>query len=210
MNRRLVASFTLAVTSTACWRTHQLAAPAAPQRIVPEVLLGGAPAPGLGRVVLDVQDGPAVVERVQGASASGIAGSHVLSGSLEISRRVCVTPCVLDLPPGPQELRFTSVNDGERTSTGFVNIDDRPSAYRHALGTQRSRAWRGLVGWPLLILGTLLDIGLVSAMSSDDFEASGPNLVGAGVSVGLTVLGGWLVSGSVIEQQPGTGVQWRP
>lgn len=200
----------VAIVATGCWRHKRLAAPQIPERILPNVSTAGAPAPGLGRVLLDVQEGPAVVERVHGASASGIAGTRMLSGSVEISRRVCVTPCVLDVPAGPQELRFTLIDDEERTSTGFVNVDARPSAYRHAIGTQRSRAWKGFVGWPLLAFGALLDIGFGVTAAKGELELNGGTIAGAGIGIGLTVLGGWLLAGSVIEQQPGSGVQWHP
>ena len=185
----------------------------APERILPEVPLAGSPARGLGRVVLDVQEGPAIVERLDGAGISGIAGVHALSASVEIARRVCVTPCVLDIEPGPHELRFTLVADDERTSTDFVDVDDRVAAYRHAIGRHSNRAWKGLVGWPALVAGTIADVVLAGAIARGNFEATSGNVtgitVGVGIAVGFTVLGGWLVSGAVIEDQPGHGVHWQ-
>ncbi len=181
-----------------------------PARVAPEIAVGGAPAPGLGRVILDVQEGPAVVERVHGGTASGVAGTRALSGSFEFAHRVCITPCVIDVQPGPQQLRFTLVDDDERTSEGFVNIDDRTAVYRHAIGTQRSRAWRGFVGWPLLLFGVVLDIGFATVAAKRDVEASGGVIAGVSFAIGFTVLGGWLVASSVVEQQPGAGVQWYP
>jgi len=198
------------VLATGCFRHKRYAAPPAPAQVLPNVEVGGSPAPGLGRVVLDVQEGPAVVERVHGGRASGIAGSHALSGSFELAQRVCITPCVIDVPAGPQQLRFTLVDDDERTSTGFINVDDRTGVYRHAIGTQRSRAWKGFVGWPLLLLGVVLDLGFTTVASKGELESNGGTIAGVGIGVGLTVLGGWLVAGSVIEQQPGSGVQWHP
>lgn len=198
----------LLVFASACYRTHNLGAPASPARIVPAVTTAGSPAPGLSRVLLDVQEGPAVVESLRGGSVSAVAGTSMLGGSLEIAQRVCITPCVLDTSPGAHELRFTLVDDATRTSTGFVNADTQVSAYRHAIGTKRSHAWKGFVGWPLLVAGAILDLGMISA--AGDAEINGGFIAGATMAVGLTALGGWLVYGATVENQPGAGVQWHP
>jgi hypothetical protein len=197
------------LAASACYRTKRLAAPPPPQQIVPSVSLDGEPGDGLSRVVLDSADGPAVVEKLSGGSVAGVAGVTSFGGSLQVSRRVCVTPCVLDTSPGPHELRFTLVDDGSRTSTGFVNVDTRTSVYRHAVGRHRNKAWKGFVGWPILALGVLIDLAAIAVASKGEFEGGG-DITMAGVGVGATVLGGWLVIGSVIEEQPGTGVHWHP
>ncbi|HUS33626.1 MAG TPA: hypothetical protein VMZ53_34220 [Kofleriaceae bacterium] len=207
MNARIVV--VLLVSLAGCYRTKNLAAPPTPSPQLPAVPLSGAPGPGLTRVVLDVEDGPAVVEELHGGSLSGATGSHVFGGSLQVAQRVCVTPCVFDTKPGGHELRFTLADDSTRTSVGFVNADQRVSAYRHALGRDRSSAWKGFVGWPLLVAGALLDVGMVSALS-DGREMTGGSIAGAAFSVGITALGGWLVYGSVVEKQPGSGTQWYP
>lgn len=198
------------VAAAGCVRHHRLAAPPPPPQTLAITPSGGTPGPGLGRVLLDVQEGPAVVERVHGASAAGAMGAHAIAGSFELAQRVCVTPCVLDLPKGPQQLRFTLVDDDERMSNGYVNVDDRVAAYRHAIGTQRNDRWKGFVGWPILLLGAVLDLGFGTVAAKGELEDRPGTYVGVGVAVGLTVLGGWLVAGSVVEQQPGSGVQWNP
>lgn len=194
---------------TACYRTRQLAAPAAPPPVLPPVSMAGAPAPGLSRVVLDVAEGPAVVEALSGGTVSAVAGTRAFGGSLEVARRVCVTPCVLDTSPGAHELRFTLVDDETRTSTGFVNVDQQVSAYRHAIGRDRSAAWKGFVGWPLLVTGAVLDLGMISAAANAE-DIDGGFIAGGAVAVGITVLGAWLVHGAIVEHQPGNGVQWHP
>jgi hypothetical protein len=210
MKRPLVSCvLVLALATTGCWRHHRLAAPPVPEKVVPAVSLDGTPGPGLSRVVLDAADGAAVVERLQGGSVAGVAGASSFGASLQVARQVCVTPCVYDTEPGPQQLRFTLVDDPGRTSTGFINVDGRPSVYRHAVGRHRSNAWKGVVGWPVLALGVLLDLGFVAVATKDDFEMDGGTGAMLGVALGATALGGWLVWGSTIEEQPGSGVQWH-
>jgi hypothetical protein len=92
---------------------------------------------------------------------------------------------------------------------GFVNVDTKVSAYRHAVGVQRSARWKGVVGWPLLITGVILDLAIVAAIS-DGGRFGTQEAIGTGAALGVTALGGWLVYGSVVEEQPGSGVQWHP
>jgi hypothetical protein len=211
MNRALarLAILAVIVLAAGCWRHRRYAAPPPPPKVVPSVSLEGAPGAGLSRVVLDAADGPAVVEQLQGGSLAGVAGTASFGASLQVARQVCVTPCIYDTKPGPQKLRFTLVDDPGRTSTGFINVDARPSVYRHAVGRRRSNAWKGVVGWPVLALGVLLDLGFVSVATDDDFQFDGGTGAMLGVGIGATVLGGWLVWGSTIDEQPGSGVQWH-
>lgn len=179
-----------------------------PARLLPAIDLSGVPAPGLTRLVLDSPNGPTTVERLRGGTMQGVAGTLMLGGSLQVATNVCVTPCVVDMPPGNVELRFTAVNDSNRTSTGFVNIDQQTTGYRHALGTQRNRAWRGFAGWPMLVIGALSATTSASDMAQgSDRGGMGSTLVIGGL---LAALGGWLVYTSTIEDQAGTGVQWHP
>jgi hypothetical protein len=199
----------LALTTAGCWRTIRHPAPLPPQPVMPEVSLEGDPGPGLTRVVLDTADGPAVVEEVRGGSMGGNVGTKAFGGSLEIYTKVCVTPCIMDTTPGNKQLRFTLVDDEDRTSVGFVNVDTKVSAYRHSVGVQRSARWKGVIGWPLLIFGAIADIAIVGAIS-DGGRFGTQEAMGTAAAIGVTALGGWLVYGSVVEEQPGSGVQWHP
>ncbi|MBK7076228.1 MAG: hypothetical protein IPH44_28445 [Myxococcales bacterium] len=204
--RFLAVALALAST-TGCYRRHNIGAPAAPRKVMPDVDTGGAPGAGLSRVVLDVAEGPAIVERLRGGSVTGVAGVNPFAGALQVATRVCVTPCVVDAAPGTQELRFTLVDDDTRTSTGFINIDDKPSVYRHSIGRHDNDGWRGFVGWPLVLLGTFVGIGAIASAAQGE--------VGATLGFGLPALalggfGGWMIYGSTIVDQPGSGVQWHP
>lgn len=204
----IVAVVVASLSTSACYRHVRANAPPMPARLLPAIDLSGVPAPGLTRLVLDSPDGPATVERLRGGTMQGVAGTLMLGGSLQVATNVCVTPCVVDMPPGNLELRFTAVNDSTRTSTGFVNLDQQTTGYRHAVGTQRNRAWRGFAGWPLLVIGALS----ATASAQDMAQGSDRSNMGSTLVIGglLAALGGWLVYTSTIEDQAGTGVQWHP
>ncbi len=212
--------WSLAITGLAglpgCYRMVRLSPPPMPEARVPNVPASGSPGPGLSRVILDSSEGPALVERVSGGTVSAAAGTAYFGGSLTVSTRLCTTPCVVDIAPGPYELRFTLLDDPSRSSTGFINADQHPSVYRHAVGRKENNAWKGYVGWPLLVLGVLLDASVIqmatrsSSGSEFDREPSTGKLVGAGTfSLGVTALGSWLVWRSTVVDQPGSGIQWR-
>ncbi len=197
----------LSTTAIGCYRTRHHPPPSVPASIAPNIVVEGTPGPGLTRVVLDVADGPALVERVQGGSLAGAAGSSTFGASLSLSRNVCVTPCVFDTAPGVYELRFTSLSNRSRTSRGFINVGLERTAYRHALGTRRNKAWKGFVGWPIVGVGGL--VGLASlGMNDREFYSGADQVRGLAVGAGLTILGAWLVHGAVIDDQPGSGAQW--
>lgn len=222
-----IALLAVIALSGCLWRTKQYAPPPVPAKVAPDVSYSSTPAAGLSRVVLDVPDGPAFVENVDGAtvSGSGVIGKSAATfgGSIEYSRGLCVTPCVVDTKPGPHQLRFTLVNDPSRTSTGYVNLDNDPSIYRHAVGRHTSSRWKGAVGAPLVLGGLVLAIAGLGTMTSSYYIGQDPNtgeelrhrdwhtgsIAGAAVGVGLTALGAWLIYGSVVEEQPGSGVQWH-
>jgi hypothetical protein len=213
----------LLVSSGCLWRTKRYAAPPVPDKTAPSVSYNSAPGGGLSRVVLDVAEGPALVESVDGGSVTGHGvvgtGAAAFAGSVEYSTRVCVTPCVVDTKPGTHELKFTLVNDPARTSRGFINVDQDTSIYRHSIGRQHSSRRKGLVGAPLVIGGLAAAVyGLGTARPSYYNSQTGMHeaqwntgavvLMGAGVAI--TALGAWLIYGSVVEEQPGSGVQWHP
>lgn len=207
MNIRILAAVLL--LASACYRTHKLAAPAAPAPQLPPIQLAGAPGPGLSRVVLATTDGPAVVEEVRGGSMNATGAGRVFNGSMEVANKVCVTPCIYDTSAGPHQLKFTLVDDDSRTSTGFINADQRVSVYNYNVGRDHSAAWKGFVGWPLLIAGGVMDLAAVSAFANGA-DLRGSSVAVTAVSVGITVLGAWLVHGAVVEEQPGSGTQWYP
>ena len=116
MNVRSVAAI-VAITQAACFSVHRLPPPAPPPQVVPAIDHGGPPAPGLGRILIDVDGESATVTEVQGATIEAGAGGRALTGSFEVSRTLCTTPCKVDLQPGPHTLRFVSTTAARYSSS---------------------------------------------------------------------------------------------
>jgi hypothetical protein len=184
----------------------RLPPPAAPPRVLPSVQASGPPAPGRGRVILDVEGDRAVVEDVQGGSVAASGAGHFFGGSLEVSQRLCVTPCVVDLAPGPHTLRFSSVTDEDRSSDGYVNIDEGVSAYRERLGVHSHHQLKRGFGIASVVVGGMFVLS--GAAAPDNGIDSRPRAEMLGVGAGLAILGWYLIHTSPSYDQEGSGVQW--
>ena len=189
-----------------CYRTVKLPPPPEPAKNMPNVASEGEPGEGLARVILDAEPGSALVEKISGGSVGATVGTQAMSGALEMRSRLCTTPCVVDLGPGPYELQFTSLTDATRTSRAFINVDQRPSIYRHTLGKRDNKAWKGFVGWPVAVLGGIFALGGAATIS----DSTGGGLTGLVLGGGMVGLGTWLIMGAKVTEQPGSGVQWYP
>jgi hypothetical protein len=195
----------VALVSAGCFSVERLPPPAAPTQVVPPIDRGGPPAPGLGRVVLDVEGDQATVFRVTGGSVGASGAGAVFSGSLEVTRPLCVTPCQVDLTPGPHGLRFVSRTDDDRRGDAFINIDQATSVYRYKLG-RRSRPYgRRTLAWLTGAVGAFSDVAALATIDND--RRSIPITYGV-VGVALTGLSWWLFRTSGFVEQSGAGTQW--
>jgi hypothetical protein len=178
--------------------------PPPPDRVLPAVEQGGLPARGRGRILLDVEGERALVEEVSGGELAASGAGRVFSGSLEVSQRLCVTPCYVDLTPGPHRLRFVSITDGSRRANGYVNIDTGTTAYRQRLGVSRRHALRRVGGITSAILGAIFLMNVPAAFRENHPHSS--TILMSGLTFGA--LGGWLIYTSAGVEQEGSGVQW--
>jgi hypothetical protein len=190
---------------TACFGTDHLPPPQAPEQIVPAVDPGGQPAPGLGRVLIDVDGDQATVQQVMGGSIGAVGGGHAFAGALEVSRPLCVTPCKVDLSPGPQALRFVSQTDPDRRGDAFINVDSATTVYRYKLGRSRRPYGRRTLAWITGAIGVFCDVGALATIRNSNVNMP----IGYGVTgIVFTGLSWWLFHTSHFVEQAGTGVQW--
>jgi hypothetical protein len=188
-----------------------LAARAAPERALPRIVIDpGPPKPGLGRVGIDVVDGPTMVslsndgfgavKRILGVPG----GREVIYGGESF---LCETPCVVDLPYGSYKLLFRRGTD---TDEGSIVVGPRPSVYRRALGYHRPPSPGAVVGGASMIglaaMGMMM--GPVMAAVPDGPSKAGIAITAVGGA--LAAVGAGLLHGYRDEIQPGAAIQWEP
>ncbi|CAN5378305.1 hypothetical protein BH09MYX1_BH09MYX1_18770 [soil metagenome] len=193
MNRAYT-GLALAISVTLFCGVVGVAPPRAPEAIAPAVPDPRAtPTPnGVGRVVLDVEGGPAEVARfLSHTEVTWTEAGYRHRNALPLDRRetqlLCITPCVVDLPIGAHELVFKpqggirGANDTRPSSTATVVVHGgEPMVVRHAIGNETVSYSAGYaLGWVSLFAG-----------------------------IGLTVMGG-LILGLTAATKPSPGVPDR-
>jgi hypothetical protein len=100
----------------------------APAVIAPTLVVGPL-APGFGRILVDVVEGPAVVSRAVGASATGTT-----------FERICITPCYVDLPLGVQEVSLVLQKQQKiiRYLPKMASLTFKPEPYAYRASLDRS------------------------------------------------------------------------
>lgn len=216
MSKILRRTFLVAFLSLSVGCVHRIAPPPTPGFVQPPWIDTSIP-PGLGRVYIDVVDGPTNVRsviwvpvQVTLPPSDGFEGQVINDTELETKAR-CRTPCILDLPLGHQLLAFP-IRNSTQVDVDDISVSMTPSLYRRALGWRRS----GGAGAALGVLGitfggvsfvtgaALLPIGLAT-------DKSGMTISGAitlGVGAVLTALGIWAVAENPSLVQPGAGAQY--
>lgn len=130
------------------------------------------PKPGFTRVVIDANGEAATVREVL---ASGSSAATMRTNSLfatattqtELTKPLCLTPCVADLEPGLHLLRFES-QDGKQKSDVPIQLTEQPKVVRHAMG--RTDDISGFV-----VSGTGFVVGLATAGAGAILLASSDN-----------------------------------
>lgn len=196
---------------------------AAPPRELPEMRTDvPEPAPGEGRVALDVVDGPARVDEVVARSSSRASAVAVSSaGTVAVgdavaegatTAHVCTTPCLVNLPHGTHELIFTLPSG--RADTASVMVGTRPTAYRRVLAIREQPLGRGeaLAGFSMMMGGLAfagIGFGIGPLFVSGNSSGLGVGLlVLGGVGVVLAAIGIPLLALHPADQREGAGVEW--
>ena len=189
-----------AVLSTGC--VGHRPPPAVPAAQMPNLELPPTPPPnGYGRVVLDTTDGSFAVESVEGQSfGAGVNATH--------TRRLCQTPCAVDLSFGQHELRFI---DGNRRGDTLIDVQGETTVVRTAVGQKTGGGPAAVTGGLLTIVGGLTAAGgglAWAGRSAGDFDtgtASTVTYIGLGaLAVGLVL---WFADRPTF--QPSSTVQFR-
>lgn len=199
----------LALTAAGC--IHELPPRATPGPVVPPPSTYPLAA-GLGRVYIDVVDGPIQVRVVKRITVSEtVDGEQVESEELE-DQATCISPCFLDLPVGKQHLLAFPVRGAGGVDLVSVIASPRPLLYRRALGWRKA----GSAGFVLGVVGAsfggvsfvtgaaLLPTGL--ATGSHGITLAGGITLGVGAL--LAAAGIWAMADNPLMEQAGAGAQY--
>ena len=178
------------VVAGSCVR--QLPPAPTPEPRAPAVDTTAPLAPGYGRLVIDVVEGPTAVQRVH-MQAQQVDSSLGRSGFwfVETPELLCPTsPCVADLPIGNVLLGFPVLGDSGSSEVELVYVDSEPTVYRRSLSIYENHGGAGRVlgivaaslgGMSMTTGAALLPIGL--AKDKDGLTLAGATTLGAGAIV---------------------------
>jgi hypothetical protein len=200
----------VAVLGAACVR--QLPAAPIPEPVAPPAATASAPpADGMGRLVVDVVEGPTVVHRVHMRAMP--MGTHFRFA--EEPEPICTaSPCITELPSGNVLLGFPIIGKPS-LEVELVHVDPGTTVYRRSLsiyedhtGTLRTTGIIGTsVGGAAMITGiVLLPIGLDKDM--DRMTTAGALSLGAGTL--LLTFGIWAIRKDAPTFRPGSANHFSP
>lgn len=208
---------TLGLASTLLFAgcVRQLPPPPAPEPVVPAVETASDPAPGQGRLVIDVVDGPTEVQRVHMRAEPFDDGQgRQRFRFTEAPELLCsASPCVVDLAPGNVLLGFPVVGDEHDLDVELVHLGEETAVYRRSLSHYNEN--EGAM-WVLGIIATslgassavtgmaLLPIGLSD--DSDGMTIAGAVTLGGGAL--LTTLGILAIHADSSSYRPGSAIHF--
>lgn len=148
----LLALWLAAMAVSGC--VEQLPPAQTPDRVVPTVASAAPPAEGVGRLVIDVVDGPTSVQRVsmEPRAFKDDTGRERWEFVESYALLCDPSPCVVDLTPGNILLGFPVIGDDNALELELVHVGTEPSVYRRAL----SHSEGGGAGFVLGIVGASL------------------------------------------------------
>jgi hypothetical protein len=121
-----------AVASGAC--VKQLPPAPTPPAVAPHLDAVPPPSPGQGRLIVDVVDGPAPVQRVQMVPRQDMRNGHSTFRFSETPEVMCAhAPCYSDVALGNVLLGFPVIGRPSDLEIELVHVGPDPSVYRRSL-----------------------------------------------------------------------------
>lgn len=172
--------------------TRRLPPAAIPAAIMPVVHVQGPPAPGNGRLIVDVAEGPVAVYRARFDARKQDSGTRrptfrffELPPDL-----VCKdTPCVIDEPPGNILIGFPVLGCTAAIDYDLVHVGLEPSVYRRSLGIfEDETGAEQIVGIVAASLGAAAAITGIALMPAGASKDNNQLLVAGGITLGAGAL----------------------
>jgi hypothetical protein len=181
-----------------------------PEPVAPPGIQYSAPQPGQGRLIVDVTDGPAPVERIRMIAKPITSPFTMTHYNLEEGSEVlCAhSPCVTDLPSGNIILSFPLIGRDE-SEVELVHVGPDASVYRRTLsvytdntGSERTLGIIGTaVGGTALMTGAvLLPIGIAEGMNTMTWAGG----ISLGVGTAVMTIGILMMRHDAPTYRPGS------
>ncbi len=211
----LLVALSVALSGAACVR--RLPPAPTPAARVPAVDTRAPLAAGHGRLVIDVVDGPALIDRVRMIATQVTPSTEQARGSVvfgEAAEPLCQSPCVTDVPLGNLLLSFPVVGNPGAREIELIHVGPEATVYRRSLSEYRvkKKGARRVLGIIATALGgaavttgvVLLPIGL--DRDSDGLTTAGAISLGAG-AVALA-WGIWAIRRDATTYRPGSALHF--
>jgi hypothetical protein len=183
-----------------------------PAAFIPAVRDPGPLAPGMGRIIVDVPDGPSPVylARIEARPQDNGTRRPTFRFFELPPELVCKeTPCVVDHPPGNILLGFPVAGCIEGTEYELVNVGPHPSVYTRSLSLYEDNTGTekilGIIGTSIGAAAGITGIALLPAGLSNDnsrLAIAGGITLGAGAL--LTTIGILMIRHDSATYRPGS------
>jgi hypothetical protein len=183
---------------------------AAPPATLPAVTLPEAPpAPGTGRVVLDVVDGRSDVQIKLSPSLTPSGTAAAGDFTYGTWQHLCSTPCVVDLPPGQHDISIRVREGRRRGDTDVLVVEpDEVTAYRRAITIREGSFIKSYAGYTLLSIGVPFLLTGLLLLPIDDVDPT-TALIVIGLGATGTAGGGYLLYDGIPHHYRGATTNWR-
>lgn len=178
------------VVTSAC--TRQLAPAPIPTAITPIVHVAGPPSQGIGRLIVDVPEGPVPVYRARFESRKQDDGTRRPTFRFfdMPPELLCKeTPCVVDAPPGNILIGFPVLGCRPAIDYDLVHVGLEPRVYRRSLAIFENETGAerivGIVGASLGAAASITGIALLPVGASKE---NGTLTAAGGITLGVGAL----------------------
>lgn len=182
----------------ACVR--QLPPPAIPTPVAPPIAASAPPESGKGRLVIEVVDGPAPIQRIR-MEPEEIRDPQGRSRFLfaETPELLCaVSPCVVDVPIGNVLLGFPVIGNPGDLEVELVHVGPQPSAYRRTSSVYQNHTGAlrvlGIVGASAGSAAAITGVALLPiGLAKDNSGLATAGAISLGLGAAVLTLGIWAI-----------------
>jgi hypothetical protein len=214
--QNLAGGFALALVCCGCGVRTLPPREAPSKEVTPDVISPGPPKHGTGRLLLDTPDGHVRVdvmsevnERLSWAMTRSATIGNTVYETWELKpdsdvvlTPLCMTPCIVDLPPGEYVLRYQTLAPDEiHSDVERMTVTTEPTVHRRAVGrsTRSQDAFLAFFLPPLMWVPGLVfgGVAVSNAVTAVDAEGARADKL-RGTSIGFGIAGAVFLAAGIV------------